>query len=161
MVMNAPEALTRWSRTDYNSYAEDQELTGKNANLIGDSVTEKSITVCKLLVQAGNKADEVYSQRTGSKLEIVPLQNPNKLVTGDRLSCLLLLDGKPFPHTLVRVWNRVNRTSFQQNLYTENDGTITFPISIKGAWMVSATAIDRSIRDGDVHTVKSTFVFGI
>lgn len=98
----------------------------------------------KLLVQVGDKTDDAYKKRTGLKLEIMPSQNPYDLKSGDYMDCKVYYRGNPEPHTLVKVWSHVGNRIFLQNIYTESDGSIRFPISSTGPWMVSTVKMIRS-----------------
>jgi len=116
----------------------------------------------KLLVQAGPKTDETFKKKTGMRIEIIPKQNPYLLKSGDYLQCLVLFDGKPSAHQMVKVWNKIGNTTFQQNNYTESDGMLKFPISSKGPWMVSTVIMIPSERTGaDWQSFWSSLVFGI
>ena len=51
---------------------------------------------------------------------------------------------------------------FQQDIYTEDDGTIKFPISNDGPWMVSAVKMVASEKEGaDYESSWASLVFGI
>lgn len=116
----------------------------------------------KLLLQSGSKTDETFRKRMGFRYEIMPLANPYLLKSGDYLECRVLWDGKPAPHTLVKVWSHIGNRSFLQDIYTENDGTIKFPISNNGPWMVSAVKMIHSENEGaDYQSLWTSLVFGI
>jgi hypothetical protein len=62
----------------------------------------------------------------------------------------------------VKIWSRLNRTTFLQNIYTEDDGTIKFPVSAQGAWMVSTVImIPSEIPGAEWHSLWGSLVFGI
>lgn len=98
----------------------------------------------KLLIQVGDRTDETYKKSAGLKYEVIPSQNPYDLKSGDYLECKILYRGNPEPHALVKVWSHVGNRIFLQNIYTESDGTIRFPISTTGPWMVSSVKMIRS-----------------
>lgn len=124
--------------------------------------TEFYSRYAKVLVQAGNKADDTYKKKLGLRYEIIPDQNPYTLKAGDHLQCRVLFEGKPAAHALVKVWNKVNNTTFLQNIYTENDGTMRFPISASGPWMVSSVRMIHSEKAGaEYHSLWASLVFGI
>ncbi len=124
--------------------------------------TEFYSRYAKALVQAGNKTDDTYKKKLGLRYEIIPDQNPYTLKAGDHLQCRVLFEGKPAAHALVKVWNKVNDTTFLQNIYTENDGTMRFPISASGPWMVSSVKMIHSEKDGaEYHSLWASLVFGI
>ena len=116
----------------------------------------------KLIVQSGSKLDDTYLKKLGLRYEVVPRSNPYSIKTGDYLECQLLWEGKPAPHALVKVWNFVGHRTFLQNIYTENDGTIKFPISSTGPWMVSSVRMIPSEKEGaDYQSLWASLVFGI
>ncbi len=116
----------------------------------------------KLLIQAGAKTDDTFNKKIGARVEIIPKQNPYLLKSGDYLQCLVLFDGKPCAHQMIRVWSKIGNNTFEQNNYTENDGTIKFPISSKGPWMVSTVKMVPSEKPGaEWQTFWSNLVFGI
>jgi uncharacterized GH25 family protein len=124
--------------------------------------TEFYTRFAKLLVQTGNKTDDTYKKKLGLWYEIIPDQNPFTLKVGDHLQCRVLFDGKPAAHALVKVWNRVGTTTFLQNIYTEKDGSMRFPISASGPWMVSSVRMIHSETAGaEYHSLWASLVFGI
>lgn len=60
----------------------------------------------KTLIQAGNQPDETFSVNTGMPLEIIPIQNPYALKSGQTATFQILFEQKPLPQALVRYWNR-------------------------------------------------------
>jgi uncharacterized GH25 family protein len=116
----------------------------------------------KLLLQGGSTPDEVYKRNVGFPLEIIPESNPYRLKSGDYLSCKIILNNKPLAHQMVKVWSIVGNRSFLQNMYTENDGTVKFPLSSKGPWMVSTVWMDEAnAGDVDYESMWASLVFGI
>ena len=116
----------------------------------------------KLLVQSGTVMDEAYRRRSGFRYEIIPLSNPYTLKVGDYLECRVLWGGTPAAHSLIKVWSHISGRIFLQNIYTENDGTIKFPISSRGSWMVSAVKMIPSEQAGaDYQSFWTSLVFGI
>jgi uncharacterized GH25 family protein len=167
LSMKNPMASRNWEPEKFNVYLEEngmETLAGERRKDPGmNRAAKESVTYfTKVLLQSGIKTDAVFKTRVGSQLEIIPDKNPYTLKTGDHLQCLVLVDGKPSPHTLVKVWGRLNRTTFLQNMYTENDGTIRFPVSTKGPWMVSAVKMVPGEKPGnDWHSLWGSLVFGI
>lgn len=116
----------------------------------------------KLLVQVGDKTDDTFKKKTNLRLEIIPQQNPCLLKSGDYLTCVLLFDGKPLPHQMIKIWNKIGNNSVLQNAFTENDGTVKFPISSKGPWMISTVKMKASEKSGaDWQSFWGSLVFGI
>ena len=130
----------------------------KNSAAIRELVVRSS----KMIFQVGSKTDDTYKKKTGLRLEIIPLQNPYVIRTGDYVDCLVIFEGKPLAHQLVKVFNKVGNASFLQDIYTENDGTIRFPVSAPGKWMVSTTKTVRpETPDADWQSIWSSTTFGI
>lgn len=133
-----------------------------NTGDLNKIATEYYSRYAKVLVQAGNKTDDTFKKKLGLRYEIIPEQNPYALKVGDHLQCRVLFEGKPAAHALVKVWNKVNETTFLQNIYTENDGTMRFPISASGPWMVSSVRMIHSETAGaEYHSLWASLVFGI
>jgi len=116
----------------------------------------------KLLVQYGGRTDDTFKKEAGFVIEIIPQKNPYDLKPGDYMTCKLLYNKVPAPHSLMKVWNQTGKRTFLQNMYTEEDGTITFPISNSGSWMVSSVKMKSSERnDADYESMWASLVFGI
>jgi len=134
----------------------------KKLNQLQKPSREYYTRFAKLLVQVGEKKDDTFEKKIGLRYEIVPDQNPYTLKTGDYLQCKVFYEGKPAPHALVKVWSKVSSTTFLQNIYTERDGSIRFPISASGEWMVSSVKMIKSEKEGaEYHSLWASLVFGI
>ena len=78
------------------------------------------------------------------------------------MDCTITWEGKPVPHIKVKVWGHVGNKIFLQNIYSEDDGTIRFPLSANGAWMVSTVKMQRSKTVGaEWESSWSSLVFNI
>lgn len=116
----------------------------------------------KLIVQSGSRNDELYKRKVGLKHEIIPLNNPSLLKSGDYMECRVLFNNEPARHQLVKVWNIIGNRTFLQNIYTEDDGSIKFPISNAGPWMVSTVRMEPSENpQADYESSWASLVFGI
>jgi uncharacterized GH25 family protein len=166
-TMKSNAAYIELTADKFNEYLKEDGLDDilddrKKMNLLDRPSKENYTRFTKLLLQAGEKTDDTYKKNVGFRVEIVPLSNPYTLKTGDYLQCLVLFEGKPLLHSLVKVWSRLNTTTFLQNIYTEKDGTIKFPISNKGAWMVSTVKmISNDLPTSQYHSLWASLVFGI
>lgn len=165
-LRSAPVARA-WDAEKFNAYLEEEGLdeiadTRRRSNRTGDPATESYARLAKVLVQVGERIDDTFKKRTGMRLDIMLSKNPYLVKSGDYLECLILYEGKPLPHALVKVWNRLNQTTFLQNIYTENDGTLKFPVSTTGAWMVSTVKMIPSEKPGvEWDSLCGSLVFGI
>jgi uncharacterized GH25 family protein len=149
IAMQSSPAFIQLNGKNFNAYLEEDGIENviawrkeNNQDTVG--AREFYSRYAKLLVQAGDQVDDTWKKVIGHKLEIVPLQNPSTLKAGDYLTVKILLEGNTLPHTMVKVWGHVGNKIFLQNTYTENDGTVKFPIGASGPWMVSTVRMEKS-----------------
>ncbi|MBK5278263.1 MAG: DUF4198 domain-containing protein [Bacteroidia bacterium] len=167
LVLQSDAAYIELAAEKFNDYLKEDGLDyildeRKESGMINEPSKENYTRFAKLLVQSGNRTDDTFKKKVGLRLEIIPTKNPYTLTSGDYLQCQVLFEGKPSPHTLVKVWSHIGEKIFLQNIYTENDGNITFPISNKGPWMVSSVKMIHSAIDpANYHSLWSSLVFGI
>ena len=71
-------------------------------------------------------------------LELIPLQNPYTLKDMDKLTVKVLFQGKPLVKKMVVTWHKsANIKTQHEKYYTDAEGTITFPLTQRGQWMIS------------------------
>ncbi|MCB0492550.1 MAG: DUF4198 domain-containing protein [Cyclobacteriaceae bacterium] len=149
IAMQSDAAFIEQSSEEFDAYLsedgldyirEEREKLGEQNSSAKELYTRYS----KLLIQVGERADDTYKKSAGLKFEIIPLQNPYELKSGDYLDCKVVYRGNPVSGGLVKVWSHVGNRVFLQNIYTESDGMIRFPISSTGPWMVSSVKMVRS-----------------
>jgi uncharacterized GH25 family protein len=167
IAMQSKPSFIQMNGTKFNQYLEEDGLDNiiewrkKNGQ---DTIGAKEFYAryAKLIVQSGSLLDNTWKQEVGHRLEIIPTQNPYSLKAGDYLGCKVLYEGKPSPHTMVKVWGHVGNKIFLQNAYTENDGTVKFPISANGPWMISCVRMEKS-KDpkADWESSWASLVFGV
>jgi uncharacterized GH25 family protein len=167
IVMQSNTALIELDAEKFNAYLEEDGIEEiiqrrKDRNETGLGAKEHYQRFSKLLLQSGTTFDDVYKRNVGHPLEIIPESNPSKLKSGDYLACKVLFQGKPLAHQLVKVWNMMGNRAFLQNMYTENDGMIRFPISGTGPWMVSSVKMLPSDDEQvDYKSMWASLVFGV
>lgn len=167
LTMESNDAYIELEPEKFNEYLEEDGLgyiKEERARRGEENKTSRELyrRFAKLLVQAGARTDDTYKKITGQKLEIVPSQNPYDLKSGDYLECKVLYRGNPEPHALVKVWSHIGNKVFLQNIYTESDGTIKFPISNSGPWMVSTVKMLRAdVANAEWQSFWSSLVFEI
>jgi uncharacterized GH25 family protein len=166
-AMKSNAAYIELAADKFNEYLKEDGLEDilderKRKNLLDRPSKENYTRFAKLLLQAGSSTDDTYKKKLDFRVEIVPQSNPYSMKPGDYLQCQVLFEGKPLPNTLVKVWSKLNNTTFLQNIYTEKDGTVKFPISTKGAWMVSTVKmISGDLPTSQYHSLWGSLVFGI
>lgn len=166
VAMQSNAAFIKLAGADFDAYLKEDGIEGilaaRAAANPNDTVREFYTRYAKLLVQVGPTTDNTYMKKAGLDHEIVPLLNPYVLKIGDYMKCQVLLNGQLRKHALVKVWSSYNNTTFLQNIYTENDGTITFPIGTPGKWMVSSVTMAPSTKAGaDYESKWASLVFEI
>jgi uncharacterized GH25 family protein len=167
LALRSNAAFIELEAEKFNEYLKDDGLDNilderTNTATLDKAAKEHYQRFAKLLIQSGSKTDATFSKRANFPIEIVPLANPYTLKTGDYLECRVLYEGKPAPHQLVKVWSYVGNSTFLQNIYTENDGTLKFPLSSRGPWMVSTVKMKKSEKEGaDYQSMWASLVFGI
>lgn len=167
LVLQSNDAYLELEPEKFNEYLKEDGLENilderTKTNTLDRPSREYYTRFAKLLVQSGDIKDDVYKKNAGLRLEIIPDQNPYAITSGDYLQCQVLFEGKPSPHQLVKVWSFVGNRIFLQNIYTENDGTVKFPLSSKGPWMVSSVKMIHSEKEGaDYHSLWASLVFEI
>ncbi len=164
--MESNSAFIELEGSKFNAYLEEDGIDNilaerKKANRLDEKAREFYKRFAKLLIQSGPATDDTYKKRLGFRYEIVPLSNPYDLKAGDQLTCLVLWEGKPAAHTLVKVWSRSGSNHFLQNLYSDQDGKIAFPVSHPGPWMVSAVKMIHAETEGaEYQSLWTSLVFG-
>lgn len=167
VVMESDFAFIELEADKFNEYLKEDGIENileerTKAGLLGKPSREYYKRYAKLIVQSGDRVDNTALRIAGFRYEIVPLANPYSLKTGDYLDCKLLWEGQPVPHTMIKVWSHVGNRVFLQNIYSESDGTIRFPISSAGPWMVSSVKMIASEKEGaDYQSLWSSLVFEI
>lgn len=128
----------------------------------GDSASELYSRHAKLILQVGTKTDETFRKVCGLPLEIIPAKNPAALKKGDPIAFKILFQGKPLFGAKVKVWNRHNRRTSVQNIFSQQDGVIETHVSNPGVWMVSVVKmIPSPDPKAQYRSYWSTLVFGI
>lgn len=167
VTLKSNAAFIELDAQKFNEYLEEDGLDDiaarrRKLNETDKASRENYTRYAKLLVQAGTREDEIYKRKVGFPVEIIPQSNPLKLKSGDYLECLILFNGQPAPHQMVKVWSILGNRAMLQNAYTENDGKVKFPISNPGPWMVSFVKMVPSQKEGvDYESMWASYVFGI
>lgn len=165
-ALRSNKAFIELEAEKFNEYLSEDGIDNiiqhrKEKSETGSPAKEHYQRFAKLLLQGGTATDEVYKRNVGFPLEIIPDANPYRLKSGAYLGCKVLFQNKPLAHQMVKVWSVVGNRNFLQNMYTENDGTIKFPISSTGPWMVSTVRMEPSTGEVDYESMWASLVFGI
>jgi uncharacterized GH25 family protein len=167
LSLESSDAFIELDAEKFNAYLKEDGLENvhdarTNAKELDKPGKEFYKRFAKLIVQSGTKTDATFKKRLNTRLEIIALANPYELKSGDYLECRVMWEGKPAAHSLVKVWSHTGNRIFLQNIYAEDDGTIKFPLSSKGPWMVSSVKMIPSEKEGaDYQSFWASLVFGI
>lgn len=113
----------------------------------------------KMMLQVGDKTDDVYKQDTGLLLEIIPLENPYLKRVGEWLEFAVLFEGKPL----------VNRSVFaihekigKKKHVTDAQGRFRMKIEANGMWLIHTILMRRcECKDVDWESFWGSFSFGV
>lgn len=167
LVLQSKDAYSDLEAEEFNAYLKKDELDDAYAHRSKTNTLEKNGTefysrYTKLLVQAGEKTDNTFRKEIGFPVEIIPEQNPYNLKLGDPVQFRILFQGKPLFGAKVRVWNFYNNRTTVQNIYSQQDGTISTHISNRGSWMVSfGKMIPSKNPKADWQSYWASLVFGV
>ncbi len=91
----------------------------------------------KALLHAGGKSDASYAQRTGQRLEILPLRDPFRTASKTRLPFAVLFEGKPLANVLVKAWLKQDNQLLILRARSDEKGEVNFNLPFAGTWMIS------------------------
>jgi len=135
-----------------------REQTG----VLNKPVQERSSYYTKVLMQAGEHADDTYKKVIGFPIEIIVEKNPYSLKPGETMPFTILWQGKPLFGTQVKIWNIHNNLTTQQSIYTQQDGRMETRVSNAGLWIVSVVQMVPSKQAGvDWISYRSSLVFSL
>lgn len=102
----------------------------------------------KALVRAADGPTEGFDRVLGLPLEIVPVEDPFSVVSGDRLSFRVTFRGKPVPFALL-VASAQADPSREIRLRTDAAGRAAFSLSHGGAWMLHCVHMVEAPEEAD------------
>lgn len=120
----------------------------------------------KALIRVGDKmAGEVYKKILGQQLEIILLNNPYKIKTGDELKAQVLFEGKPFANKVVMAFHR-DKSSGKVSEYkvkTNKNGIARFKIENPGMWLIRLVHLRecRECKDLDWESFWASYSFEV
>jgi len=125
---------------------------------------ERYTRYIKALVQSEPLVnDTIYKSVTSQAFEIVLLQNPYKLKSGQTLQARVLYNGKPLANKVITARNRTgNLPAIATSSRTNNQGVCTFTLSRRGEWFIHATHMipcaDTAIADWESFWASYSFL---
>lgn len=101
----------------------------------------------KTLIQVGDSRTGSAKTRVGSKLEIVPLENPYSKKAGDNLKLQVYFAGAPMPNKVVFADNRDGDKFSTQKFTTDANGRFTVKLTNTGVWLIRLVHMQRCVRN--------------
>ena len=107
----------------------------------------------KTLVNVGESSNsDLYKKVLGHQVEIVLLQNPFTLKTGDKLNVQFIERGKPLANQIVRAFNGDGKTLYStQKQVTNNKGVATFNVNETGNYLINVSHLRHCPECADVE----------
>jgi uncharacterized GH25 family protein len=125
-----------------------------------DTVNVETELYIKGYIRVGKAVDKRPEVSSNVPLEIIPDRNPLTLNKGDRLVLTVYKEGKPAFGVRVKIWNRWNNRTTIQNIYTQQDGTISTAVSSPGDWMVTVVDLKKADDGHSYHEDVFQLIFG-
>lgn len=137
----------------WNNYVNE---SGNKAWISGDKGNLKNIIssreynkFAKSIISTSDANDEHYKKALGHSLEIIPLQNPNSVKTGEYLSVKVLFKGEPLEYAeLIGTYAGFsNKGDFAYYTKTNSEGIAKIKINNSGNWMLQTKFIEEAPKD--------------
>lgn len=148
ITFNSTNAFIKLEASQFNAYLKEDGLINaidfRQKNKLEDSpgkeLYQRSV---KTLIQVGSAKNDCFKQPTDLPLDIIPKANPYTLKNNQRLALKILYKKKPLANYSIKLWHRINNSTIQQNLTTDQKGEINFSVHTAGKWMVSTIRISH------------------
>lgn len=118
----------------------------------------------KTLIQVGDSRTGAAKTRVGSRIEIVPLENPYSKKVGDTLKLQVLFSGFPLADRAVFADNRDGENYSSQKFTTDKDGRFSVKLTNKGVWLIRLVHMQRCSKncsDVDWESFWGALSFGL
>jgi len=131
-------------REDGMEYIIDERKRLGESDKVG---SERYSRFIKTLLQVGNNRTGAAKTRVGSKLEIVPLENPYSKKAGENLRLQVLFAGLPLQEKAIFADNRDGEQFSTQKLATDKEGKFTVKLDRKGVWLIRLVYMQRCAKN--------------
>lgn len=101
---------------------------------------ENFIRCAKALIQTGPADQDIYRQKLGYTLELIPQNDPYRLKKGDALDFVLLYEGKPINGLQLQAIRKGHPENVQK-VRTNKSGMASVTIDEPGIWLVKVVLI--------------------
>ncbi len=170
VALHSKDNFIRLESAKFNSYLQEDGLLDvlefrKQNNQIDSFGTELYQRCNKILLQVGNKKTATYKQKVGTRLEILPEQNPyNK---PKKLQVKILFDNKPAAKILVVLWERINGKTLKTTQISDKNGLVNFVPTYQGNCMISTVKMVENDKETQLkskaqwHSYWANLTFGM
>ena len=166
VALHSKDNFIRLEPEKFNSYLQEDGLLDvlefrKKNNQIDSFGTELYQRCNKILLQVGNKKTETYKQIVGTRLEILPQQNPYD--KPKKLTIKILFDNKPLANNLVVVWQRLNAKTLKTTQISDKNGLVIFSPTYQGNYMISTVKMveNEDKAKAQWHSYWANLTFGM
>ena len=101
---------------------------------------ENFIRCAKALIQTGPPGQEIYRQKLGYTLELVPQSDPYQLNEGDTLEFVLLYQNRPIEGLQIQALRKADPENVQK-VRTDENGKASLVFDEQGTWLVKVVLI--------------------
>lgn len=118
----------------------------------------------KSLIQVGDAKTSAAKTRVGTKIEIVPLENPYSKKVGSDLKLQAWFNGRPLALKTIFADNRDGTDIKTQTVTTDEQGRFTIKLDRKGLWLVRTVHMQRCEKncvDADWESFWAALTFGV
>jgi uncharacterized GH25 family protein len=166
VALNSTDKYIKLEAEKFNDYLKEDGLLEvlefrKKNNQIDSFGTELYQRCNKILLQVGNKKTETYKQIVGTRLEILPQQNPYD--SPKNLTIKVLFDGKPAINNMVVMWQKVGGKTVKTNLFTNKNGIVIFSPNYATNCMISTVKMveNENKAKAQWHSYWANLTFGL
>lgn len=136
----------------FNDYLREENLTEilrerESRGETGKFGYERYSRFIKTLIQVGNRPDKTFARVLGTKLEIVPLENPYAKKKGDFIKFRILFNNQPLKNSPVSAYNRPLSEVFVRRSATDEKGEVRIKLDRSGFWLVRLVVMERCRAD--------------
>ncbi|MFY7786592.1 MAG: DUF4198 domain-containing protein [Thermoflexibacteraceae bacterium] len=166
VALNSTDKYIRLEPEKFNDYLKEDGLLDvlefrKKNNQLDSFGTELYQRCNKILLQVGTKRTNIYSKVVGTRLEIIPQQNP--YIQPKNLTVKILFDGKPSERSQVVMWQKINGKTQKVNQWTDKNGLVTFQPDYTANCMISTVKMvaNDNPKKAQWHSYWANLTFGL
>lgn len=156
----------------FNKYIEEEgiEYISAERERRGEShspALENFIRCAKALIQSSPESSDIYREKLGYTLELIPQTDPYRLKKGESLEFQLLYRDKPIEGLQLQAVPKVDPENVQK-VRTNKSGRASVVIDRSGVWLIKAVLIlpiegrqqaDTGIRAATLQSYWASYVF--